>query len=226
MKHTGLLCILAILFLPFSGLCQWYIIAGYDISYEDSPQLNQLVDAFNNKYPDITDDMKHFNVMHGVIAGGRYDFGGSAIEIGYKRRFSRNIADDVNFIGIDTFGNSNIDVFFDVGTWYTSMEWGIETVTIGAGIDYNIYKYKVGFGDSPLIDYKLKRSTWGSKVFLNFELSQSKSIGYGIKPYFQWSWDTVTIEPFADKLVGEGTCFPCKEKPYSFGISFLIYNGR
>lgn len=210
------------------GFGQWYIIAGYDISYEDSPQLNLLVDAFNEKYPDITDDMKYFRVMHGVVAGGRYDFGTSALEIGYKRRFSRNIADDVNFDDkIQSTIKTDIDVFFDVGTWYTSMEWGAETVSIGVGVDYNTYKYKIGFGrDDVFTNYKLKRSTWGSKVFLSFELSQTKSIGYGIKPYFQWSWDTVNIEPFADKLLGPGECSPCTEKPYSFGISFLIYNGR
>ncbi len=209
---------------------QIHLIAGYDLSYIKNTAMNSIIaDANSGQEKEPSLYLKDVRYLNGFVVGGRYASDLAAFELTYAKRFTRRIGDNYTFEIRDMNDSlldkttTDIDLYYDIQTISAGMEFG-RIIRIGGSIDYNIYTNEVLYLDvNDPRDFKTRSQTWGSKVFIGANLAPESVVNFSVRLYYQWLWGYNDVSEFENKFLGTD-CTYCRERPYSFGFTFLINN--
>ena len=217
--------VMATALLHSTATAQWNAIAGYDVMGAGIDQFNGLLNAINDKQAAPEKLAKPINLLHGFIAGVRYNHPLGAVELLYRRSLTRRRGEMYEFelVNVD-----EIDFSYRAAAWSLNFEFG-KGLIVGGSIDYNILAQRVkydGAGSDRFRSFKDKQYSWGNRIFIGIHISNTDQISFTLRPFYQWHWSKTNLNDFRNHLMlGEDICEVCLEQPKSFGISLIINNG-
>ena len=214
-----------------SMLAQWNALAGYDIMRPGFGRFNALMDAFNAEHPEADRPVDGFVFLHGFVAGLRYNHNLGALELTYGRNLTRNRGTDYDY----DFGNGGTPVPVEtslfintsLSSWALTIEFG-KSLIVGGSVNYNTLRHRVAYSSPSdnLRTFRSRQHHWGNRIFIGAHLTNTRTISFTFRPYYQWYWSAFDLSGLRDELLSDtGACMPCREQPHSFGISLIINNG-
>jgi hypothetical protein len=213
--------------------CQLNIKIGYNGGFMKAPELNKIVDRFNDDFlvtysgKTLDDRLDQFRSLHGLEVGLRYRLNRVGFEVSWN-----SISDKSDIFGTLT-NNSNFQ-----DKWYLSLtefSTGIENYFghfgYGASIGYRTGRIKTDITGAP----RKKRTTttesgFASKFYLIYQIGGDK-VGLAFKPYVQVPLKNLDVSNFDQELNVQlsptyQTVKPIEERFFMYGISIVLYNGK
>lgn len=216
----------------FIGQCQLNIKVGYTGGFTQAPDLNNIVNMFNenfsSKYGGKLDDaLNEIKSMHGLELGLRYRLNKVGLELSWH-----NMSDKSDVIGTLSNGSSFQDKWF---TSLTEFSLGLENYFgkfgYGASIGHRTARIKTDILGAPRKKKTITtESGFASKFYLIFQFPGEK-VSIAFKPYVQVPLKDLDVSSFDQELNVQLDRNYVANKPFDerffiYGISIVLYNGR
>jgi hypothetical protein len=210
----------AAFFLSLPAHSQFNLKVGYNIGFVDAPVYDELIRRHNTKAENYLVPFDMLKTLHGFELGFRQRWPEVSIEMGWKVRRNRFVADGEFSPGGATF--SNVLVYrthmFSVGLYG---HWG--RFSLGSTLDHNFLKTKSIF-EEPEFESSMRDNAWSSLVSATYTVGGKGPVALGIRPYAQLYWTDYDFSGLGESL-GVSTD-GASEKPMVWGLSIVVFNGQ
>lgn len=219
MKLKSTLLIAAMIFICSSGLlAQLNIKVGYNMSYQDLNRTHEALTLANMANESIDQKYRDIHFMNGLELGLHYQLTSFfALEASWINGSTRKstLAGRVNGTNIENQVRVTMSEYSIAG----ELMFGV----MGVGTSYGLRSYKhKGKIDATRFVNLSEDTALSSRFYAIIKLKSTKS-AFAIKPYYQFPYQYTNISNFNTRV--NGTKPVALEDPYSFGISFVFYNG-
>lgn len=215
------------LFLQSVANGQLNIAVGYEGSYMTSTVTNQIIDRYNTTKEGLEEKFSNLHYMHGLAFGARYRWNLVGVEAMWIGRFR-----DTNASGVVP-GTTN--------EFSRSLDYRYNSYSIG--LDNYIGRFSFG-GTLALDDWRIKSDTeaikrsfkvvedmsYSSQFYIMYTIPGAGPLSVGVRPFVRIPWIDFNQADLEREIIPANSPSinpdDYNEKPISFGIMFIFYNGK
>lgn len=226
-KYSIVILITLFCFLCKSLEAQYNFKVGIGSKYVLAPTHNLLVGQYNEDNKDLgiflEQPLDDLNFVNGVHLGIRRKTDLISYEISWEYLSSKSYT-----YGEDTSGNlfeqtlyyTIIDTYF--GIEYESSDLFSYGLTLGPR-NMRIRR-DIGNSDSKINMTKNGNPQWTSKLYGQVTLGGRGTIGFALRPYFEFAWNKLNLSNIRDDF-NINYSGNTSDSFHSFGVTLLFYNG-
>lgn len=199
---------------------QFNIKVGYNGAFLNAPNLNKMVDVYNEGLEKSIDDLDRFKSLHGLEIGVRYRIGRAGFEASWNSVSTSS----------DIFAEIN-GANFSKKYWLSLTEYALHAESyfsyfgFGAGLGYRTARMKTDIIGSRRKKQELDVSSgFNGKLYLIFQIPGDK-VALAFKPYIQIPLSDLDFSQFGNQLLLDPLP-QTKDRMKIYGISIVLYNGK
>jgi hypothetical protein len=222
MNTAKLFSFIILFFFIYKTNAQINAIAGYVYGYSDAPVLNNLIDTFNIRTPQVSSSMRHLGSTHGMELGLRYRFAHLSLEFSWSNSFAR--LNNRSTAGATEVKNT---LSYSKNSFIFGAEIFFGKVGVGGSFDYNTFKIKTKKpGFSPRDD-EFSKSITSNHIYLSIELPVNERMSLAFRPYVCLPNTTINFYQTARHLNLESNLDhgQFRGRVVTYGIRILFFNG-
>lgn len=201
---------------------------GYDLTRISSPVNAEMTEAFNlaNPFLEKSQVLEELNYLNGLNLGISYKSKFSRIEIGWhtssRTREAFGEKPGINGEPASSFEKS---MRYRLSGFYISSEIILNRLGIGASLSNDAIRMRSAIAGSSNDKTITNQTLYAFAPFISYEMYKGKYVSLVLKPYFKLylrAMNHSEIYQFLELNDAIGLV----DRPYSFGFSFIFYNGE
>lgn len=207
---------------------QMQAIAGYNHSKADAKVLNDIIEKYNMKHPELSQPMSSLNRMNGMMLGLRYPFPYFCVEFDWLYQTSR-LKDRI--INADRTTYQNI-IYFRNQSFSLSGELYYKWIGMGASIDVSQTLLRKERSSDTAKETLINSNNLTNNVHISFELPINDVLSIRIRPYIQLptrkpvNFAPVEAKFNPDVIIVDKTVYNQRITYYGISIAFVNGNQR
>ncbi len=212
-----LLHIFIFLFVQNQVFAQFNFQVGYQYSWSQLGQLNDLITEQNKNHPEFSRSLNSLHGLHGIYFGLRQQINSLAIVGSWSNDINKNysLTNSVDEIKVEYFyKKQRISLGFETAR---------RLFALGTTLDLYLLSIKnriTGNDDKQDI---LKQRRFGNTIYGQFDFPLSERMGLLIRLSYLFPWKEYDLDPIQKHF--KTTNSNTKEKFNQFGISLVFSNG-